>query len=154
MLGVVAAGWLSLHRDPALLSHDFGSDPGPALVPRLLLAALALGGGALALQGAWALAAGASRRGRAPAAGAGARAGRLGWPILFVVSLLAYQQALPLVGYRGATVAFCGAWMLVLTRRWEGRWRLRSVGLAVVAALAVTGAIYYVFKGLVRVPLP
>jgi hypothetical protein len=44
--------------------------------------------------------------------------------------------------------------MLVLTGRYQGRLTARSAVLAVAAAIAITGAIYYVFKGFVRVPLP
>jgi hypothetical protein len=61
---------------------------------------------------------------------------------------------LPAVGYPAATLGFCAAWMLVLTGRYQGRLTARSAVLAVAAAIAITGAIYYVFKGFVRVPLP
>lgn len=147
-VGIAAVGWLSLHRDPALRTHDFGTDPGPALVPRLLLAALAIGGVALMAHGGFGL----TRRGpRNPAVAGGPR--RFLWPILFVASLLVYQRALALAGYPAATVAFCAAWILVLTWR-ENRLTVRSAGLGVGAAVVVTAAIYYVFKGFVRVPLP
>jgi len=147
-VGIAAVGWLSLDRDPALRTHDFGTDPGPALVPRLLLVALAIGGAALMVHGGFGL----TRRGpRAPMAAEGAR--RFLWPTLFVASLLVYQRALPLAGYPAATFAFCAAWILVLTRR-EGWLTVRSAGVGVGAAVVITAAIYHVFKGFVRVPLP
>jgi Tripartite tricarboxylate transporter TctB family len=147
-LAVVGAGWLSLDRDPSLATHDFGSDPGPALVPRLLLTALGVGGVVLVVQGAWSLA----RRSAAAGPALGPR--RLLWPAAFVASLLVYRQVLAAAGYPAATLGFCAAWMLVLTRRYQGRLTARSAALSVAAAVAITGAIYYVFKGFVRVPLP
>jgi hypothetical protein len=118
-------------------------------VPRLLLAALGTGGIVLVVQGAFSLA-----RGPATAAGPALRPGRLLWPAAFVASLLVYREVLPAVGYPAATLGFCAGWMLVLTRRYQGRLTARSAALSVAAAIAVTGAIYYVFKGFVRVPLP
>lgn len=118
-------------------------------MPRLLLAALGIGGAVLAVQGAWRL----TRRPGA-AAGPASEPRRFLWPAVFVASLLVYQRVLPVAGYPVTTLAFCAAWILVLTGRYQGRLTPRSAGLAVTAAVAITAAIYYVFKGFVRVPLP
>jgi hypothetical protein len=103
----------------------------------------------LVVQGAWGL---ARRPGAAGGPGLGLR--RFLWPAAFVASLLVYRQVLPAVGYPAATLGFCAAWLLVLTGRYQGRLTARSAALSVAAAVAITGAIYYVFKGFVRVPLP
>jgi hypothetical protein len=150
LLAIAAGGWLSLRRDPALATFDFGSDPGPLLVPRLLLAALAIGGAALAGHGAWRR--WRPRPGAGEAAAAPARRGVL-WPLAFVAALLAYQRLLPVAGYPAATLAFSAAWILLLTWR-RGALTPRSAALGLLAAGLITGAIYVVFKGLVRVPLP
>jgi hypothetical protein len=150
MLALVAAGWLSLRRDPALATFDFGGDPGPLLVPRLLLAALGIGGAALVAHGAWRV----SRRTAGPA---GRRPvvepRRVAWPAAFVASLVVYQQLLPAAGYLAATFAFCAGWILVLG--WRRGTLTAGSGLAGVAAAAgITASIYAVFKLFVRVPLP
>lgn len=103
----------------------------------------------LVVQGAWGL---ARRPGAAGGPGLGLR--RFLWPAAFVASLLVYRQVLPAVGYPAATLGFCAAWILVLTGRYQGRLTARSAALSVAAAVAITGALYYVFKGFVRVPLP
>lgn len=151
-LAITAAGWLSLRRDPTLATYDFGSDPGPALVPRLLLAALGIGGAILAGHGAWRLA-------RPPGAPPGSRGARprlrrLLVPALFVASLFLYQHALPLAGYRAATVAFCVVWIVLLTWRRDERLTLRLGAVSVGSAALVTAGIYVVFRVFVRVPLP
>jgi hypothetical protein len=150
MLAVVAAGWLALRRDPALATFDFGSDPGPLLVPRLLLAALGIGGAALVVQGGWQV---SRRPGGLPAPCPAVEPQRVLWPASFVASLVAYQQILPAAGYLAATFTFCAAWILVLGWRW-GTLTARSALAGVVGAGAITASIYGVFKLFVRVPLP
>lgn len=150
ILAVTAAGWMSLRANRTLAMFDFGTDPGPALMPRLLLAGLGAGGLALAGRAAWRLVRSGGLRG-----GLAARswAPPLLWPAVFVASLVIYLAGLSVVGFRPATFAFCTAWVFALARRW-GRPPVRAAVLALAAAAMITGAVYSVFKGFVKVPLP
>ncbi|MDR7419271.1 MAG: tripartite tricarboxylate transporter TctB family protein [Armatimonadota bacterium] len=137
----------------ALAGFDFGTDPGPALMPRLLLWALGAGGVWLTAFGAWRLA----RSRRQPRAGPVARPSDLAKyaiPAAFALSLAVYVWGLFAAGFVAVTVVFCFFWIAALSRQGEGRlgWRraLTSAG----AAVAIAAAVYYVFKGFVRVPLP
>ena len=147
-LAIAAGGWLSLRADRTLRTFDFEEDPGPALVPRLLLIALAAGGLLLAGHGL--------RRmpGPRPRPGGGRGWGALALPAGFVASLAAYLAVLPRLGYRGATLLFCLAWIVTLSGLGRDRLTPRDWAVAVASAGLVTGSLYYLFRVFVRVPLP
>jgi hypothetical protein len=137
----------------ALEGFDIGTDPGPALMPRLLLWVLGAGGVWLTVLGGWRLVNSRRRRDVAPAAPL-VDLRRYAVPTVFALSLVIYVWGLFSAGFTAVTAAFCFAWIVVLTHQIEGRlgWQrtLTSAG----AAIAITAAVYYVFKGFVRVPLP
>ncbi len=148
LLGLAAVGLRALARHPDLVAYDFGADPGPGLLPRLLLWALAAGGGVLLAQGIWTLV----RSGRPEVAPGWGRP--LVLPALFALSLAGYVAALKPAGFRAATAVFATLWILVLTRQGGDRLSIRAAAGAVAAAAGITAAVYYVFKGFVKVPLP
>lgn len=149
IVGVV--GLVSLKRNATLTAFDFGTDPGPALVPRLLLLALLVGGFGLIGLGvtrtatAW-IGAGAAMRTVTPR--------RHAVLIGFVLSLAIYLGALPRIGFVWATLVFSTIWIAILARTAGNPVRPRGVATAIVAATVITTVIYYVFKGFVKVPLP
>lgn len=149
IVGVV--GLLSLKRNATLTTFDFGTDPGPALVPRLLLLALLVGGIGLIGLGVT----------RTVTTGIGAVAGlrratlrHHAVLIGFMLSLAVYLGALPRMGFVWATLVFTASWIAILTRTAGHPFRPRDVLTAIVAAAVITAAVYYVFKGFVKVPLP
>jgi hypothetical protein len=151
MLAAAAGGWWSL-AGSAPTGYDFDADPGPALVPRLLLAALGAGGAVLA---------GLGLRGLRRAAGARqastpglARGGPPLLPALFVATLAGYLVILPALGYLAATLLFSAGWILALAGRERSRAGPRAWALALGGGLAVTLTLYGIFRGFVRVPLP
>jgi hypothetical protein len=147
-LAIASGGWLSLRADRTLRTFDFGEDPGPALVPRLLLIALAVGGLLLAGHGLRRM------RGRRRRDGGGPGWGALALPTAFVASLAAYLAALPRLGYRVTTLLFCLAWIAALSGLGRDRLTPRDWAVAIASAGLVTGSLYYVFRVFVRVPLP
>lgn len=149
IVGVV--GLLSLKRNATLTTFDFGTDPGPALVPRLLLLALLVGGIGLIGLGLT----------RTATAGIGpvavlrtAALRRHAVLIAFVLSLAIYLGVLPRIGFVSATLMFSTSWIAILTRKAGNPIRPRTVTTAIVGATVITTVIYYVFKGFVKVPLP
>lgn len=152
LLAIVAVGWHSLATNETLATYDFGTDPGPALMPRLLLWVLGLGAVGLVGTGAWQL-------GHARGGGGGRRADRrlvdrLVLPGLFVLTLAVYLRALAPLGFRAATFLFCAAWTVALTWRFDGRLGRGPTAVALVSAGLITAGIYLVFKVFVKVPLP
>jgi hypothetical protein len=133
------------------LHRDYWPDPGPALLPELLLLVLLLGGAALLI-------------------GAGLRAARLravpgfrpdgtflaaiAYPILLMATLTLYVVVLRAAGFPAATLAFAALWCVVLAVREGGRPRPLRVALWLGQAAAITLAIYYVFRVMLGVPLP
>lgn len=150
LVGVTLAGFWSLRTNETIATFDFGTDPGPALFPRLLLSAL--GVSSLAVLGAagWRL-----RRAVEPRRSASARPrGRAWWVLSFVATLTAYVFAMPAVGFLPATLTFSVFWTVLLRYQDVKRFEARSILRSVLAAAALTGAIYLLFVTGVRVPLP
>lgn len=148
-LGIV--GLDSLARHPILTTFDFGTDPGPGLVPRLLLLALLGGGSVLVVLGAVRLWAG---RTDLPTVMGRITLGRHTSVIAFGLLLAAYIWALPRFGFVPVTLVFAVVWMAGMTAASGGGMRLRQAGSLMAAAVVITAALYYVFKGFVKVPLP
>ena len=123
------------------LLEDFGRDPGPALLPELLLAGLALAGVALALRG-WA----GLRR---TSAATKALSQSPTWPALAAIALMAIF--LPLRDLIGAefTLTGIGASLAVLAGRNETRSQLFSA----ILGGAVGFALFVLFNYGLSVPL-
>lgn len=143
------AGWWSVLRNPALVGDDYGLDPGPSLMPTLVLSILTLGAAVILIRGViGARIAGA----RPPDLGAAAR--RAIFPALFVGSLLVYVPLIFQIGFILASSVFAVIWIGVLGLRGQDRGRrtfLLNTGLG---TLIGVGLIYIVFVRLIGVPLP
>lgn len=153
----VAAGVLCLLAAAALsyvhltqagrLHADFGAEPGPALLPEILLAALGGAGVLLVARGAV-----ARRRWRkaapfaAPSAGAALPLGLLG-----LAALAMWAQAL--VGFGVATVTLGALTCAVLSAQERGRLTRGAAALACLEGAAVAACIYGVFRFILSVPL-
>ncbi|MDQ7839451.1 MAG: tripartite tricarboxylate transporter TctB family protein [bacterium] len=152
-LVVVAwAGRASVRAGQAQLQFDFDTDPGPYLVPEVLLLVVGAGGIVLVAAGAWRLA--RSARVLTPSVRWPENALRLLLVAAFVASMALYLRLLVAVGFRPATFALCTVWVFILARQAQQRPLLRDVAASLVIAAVVTGAVHFVFKSLVRVPLP
>ena len=150
LLGATAAGAWSLLGDETLRGFDYGADPGPGLVPSLLLVLLGVCAAALALRGLVGL------RPRVPVPEprdpSGAR--RAVYPALLVATLCLYALGMPAVGFIPATLAFTGLWSILIGRQETGAPTVRFTALRLVEALAITAAVYVVFAWFIKVPLP
>lgn len=137
-------GWWA-YRSNAPLRETFGApglDPGPAMFPVLVLAALGLGGLWLVLSGLWRRDPGLERL----------SAATLGPHLAFILSAGAAAHLMPLLGYVAPTTAFALAWLAYLT---PGPQRgPKGLALLLGLALAMAVIIQAVFVHLLRVPLP
>lgn len=141
-------GWWSVIGTPALWSDEYGADPGPGLLPKLVLSMLSLG--------ALILLADAARRIllEPPPAGywPGLRRHTL-MPALFLASLLILIPAIDTLGFIPASGGFAFAWMVVLGHRSGEGAPGALLPLAAAGAVIGVGLIYFVFVYLIGVPL-
>ncbi len=132
-------------RQEGRLHEDYGAEPGPALLPEILLAALALIGVALLLRGFWIgrtvllarqekLEPGGETDGRAS--------------LVVFVLLAAAMFAQSAIGV-GVAIAILGAVLCVILARQERR----PLPRAVVEGALVAGALYAMFRFVLSVPL-
>ncbi len=155
ILAWACVGWISVAGSSRIFM-DAGLDPGPALLPLVVLGALSAGGLAILATGV----AGLLRAGSRPAAPRMPLAQRLR-PHLVPVALLATMAVYPTVmrgiGYAAATVIFVLGWTLALTA-WrllpDRRARLLAAVAAVAASAAVVGILYGGFVVIIHAPLP
>jgi hypothetical protein len=142
------AGWSSFLTTPALHTDDYGVDPGPDLLPYIVLVTLSLG--AVLLIGAGLRRSfaepGDNRYWRQLFDGSVA-------PALFVVSLIVYVVAIDAIGYLISSVIVAFAWMTVLGLRDRDGPTTAVVTKAALATAIGIGAIYVVFVYLIGVPV-
>jgi len=142
------AGWWSFFTTTALYRDDYGVDPGPGLLPVIVLATLSVGAVLLIGTGARQLASapGDDRYWRRLLDG-----GLV--PTLFVASLLVYVSVINAIGYLLASglLAFC--WIAALGLRHRDGPTRAIVLTAAAATLVGVGAIYIVFVVLIGVPV-
>ena len=150
LLGATAVGAWSLLGNETLREFDYGADPGPGLVPSLLLILLGVCAAALALRGL----VGLRRRVPVPEPREPLGARRIVYPALLVATLCLYVLGMPAVGFIPATVLFTGLWSILIGRQETGVLTIRSTALRLVEALAITAAVYVVFAWFIKVPLP
>jgi hypothetical protein len=142
------AGWSSFLTTPALRADDYGVDPGPDLLPYIVLVTLSLGAVLLIGAGLRRMFAepGNDRYWRQLFDGSMA-------PALFIVSLIVYVVAIDAIGYLISSALLAFAWMTIVGLRNRDK---PTSAVAVRAALATAigiGAIYVVFVYLIGVPV-
>lgn len=145
-LAWAALGWYGLLGNATLLAAQRSwLAAGPALLPFVVLAVLTLGGFIILIKGGLAL-----RRGWGAFSMDGARHG---YAVALVLSLVALVATMQAVGFFLATLVFCCAWLLTLSRR-IARDGFRVILMAVSCSLLIAGLVYFIFAELVKVPLP
>ena len=142
------AGWFSVLTNNQIIGVDFGADPGPGLLPAIVLTILT--GGSLILIGAGLY---GLKAWRAPPI-AWRRIGRqVIMPLLLATSLVAYIPIIHVLGFIAGNALFAAAWMLLLgigEVRSDPRRGLMNIALGVLIGV---GLIYYVFIYWIGVPL-
>lgn len=142
------AGWWSVAATPALWADEYGVDPGPGLLPRLVLGLLTLG--ALVLIG------NGVRRMLTETAEPGfwdrLKRGTL-VPAIFIVSLVVYVPAFELIGYVPASVVLAATWMAFLGLRSRDGSAASALLQAGAGTAIGVGLIYLIFVQLIGVPV-
>jgi Tripartite tricarboxylate transporter TctB family len=145
------AGLFGLLSRPGLWRDDYGLDPGPALLPGLVVGSLLAGGLALVVKGSVAVM--QSRTGSLreiiaiesrPAVIAG----------LLLASVIAYALAMRQIGFAWATPVFAAVWIAVISRRDGSAGAIQTAVRAVLGGVALTASVLFVFQRLIGVLLP
>ncbi len=142
------AGWWSLAATAALSSDEYGVDPGPGLLPRLVLTILTLGALVLIGNGIRRLLAEPTERGYWDRL----RRGTL-VPAIFILSLALYVPSIELIGYVPASGLFALAWMTFLGLRSREGAPVSPLLQAGVGTVIGVGLIYLIFVQLIGVPV-
>jgi len=142
------AGWWSFVTTPALRADFYGVDPGPDLLPLIVLTVLSLG--ALVLIGGGlrriATEPGNARYWRQLVDGSLA-------PMLFVASLVVYVLAMTAIGYLLASGLLAFLWIVFLGLRHRDEPTRAVVLTAALATVVGVGAVYVIFVHLIGVPV-
>ena len=141
-------GWWSAIGTSALWSDEYGVDPGPGLLPMLVLAILSMGAAILLVGGLRRILSESTENGY----WSGLRRDTL-LPVFFVTSLLVYVPAIEIVGFIPSSGVFAFAWMVVLGFKSGGGAPRALLPLAAAGALVGVGLIYFVFVYLIGVPI-
>ena len=133
---------------PALSAEEYGVDPGPGLLPRIVLIVLSAGALILSVNGA--------RRMILEPAEPGywdkLRRGTL-VPAIFIGSLAIYVPAIELIGYLPASAVLSAAWMAFLGYRSGEGGSKSPLILAGAGTFIGVGLIYFIFAYLIGVPV-
>lgn len=144
-----AVGWWSVSFDPELWAEDYGLDPGPGLMPKLVLMVLTAGSLTFLVRGL----VGRRAVGARPVTLTARAVYPVLSPVLLAASILVYVAAIFQIGFLAASGAFSLIWMVVLGLKDERRggvffWVQTGAGAIIGVAL-----IYFVFVRLIGVPL-
>jgi len=143
------AGWWSVLGNDELSSDMYGLDPGPGLMPKLVLSVLTFGSVAILVKGLVGL----------QVTGDGmpnpvAIARHVMFPALFASSVLLYLSLIFWIGFVTSSLIFSTVWMGVLGLRSDRRKRSTVLLQAGVGTVIGVGLIYVIFGRLIGVPLP
>lgn len=142
------AGWYALVTNAQILGVDFGLDPGPGLLPRIVLTILSSGALILVVSGV----AGLLKSAAAPLPWGTMLRGSI-LPILLCLSLATYLPLVRGLGFIAATSFYSLALMVVLSRRSLRVFpKATAVSIAIGTAICVA-LIYALFVRWIGVPL-
>ena len=151
LFALSAIGAWSLLTDPFITQESYGNDPGPGMLPGVLLVLLALSSLAM-------IAIGWARLVRLRGLGGQVHRGA-GWkpmlvPLLLVVTLLVYASAMTEFGFLETTAIFAILWTFVIGVQDHARPGALRLAVWLIEGVAICAAIYVVFAWFIKVPLP
>lgn len=142
------AGWWSLAATPAVSADEYGVDPGPGLLPRLVLTLVTLGALILVGNGVRRMLTEATE----PSYWDRLRRGTL-VPAIFIGSVAVYVPIIGLIGYVPASALLAFAWMSFLGYRTREGSPVSPLLQAGTGTVIGVGLIYLIFVHLIGVPV-
>ena len=143
-------GWLSVINSPALWIDEYGTDPGPGLLPIISLTILSLGALTLITVGAFQTVAqqAATEPGYWPRLLQGSLL-----PAFFVISLIVYISLIDVIGFIPTSTIFSLTWMLILGAKNRNETPATLLPPVAIGTSIGVGLIYFVFLYLIGVPI-
>lgn len=152
LFAISAVSAWSLSANRFIVAGSYGDDPGPGLLPAILLALLGLF--SLAMIGL-----AVARLVRLRGTLDDSRQPRDAWrtfliPALFVVTLLIYAQSMMALGFLETTGAFAVFWTIAIGMQDTGRPDARRLAIWLLEGAAICAGIYAIFAWFINIPLP
>lgn len=141
-------GWISILTNVQIVGVDFGLDPGPGLMPTIVLSILSAGSLSLIAFGL----VGLTKDQLRPIAWRSV-AHQVVMPLLLVGSLLGYVPLIRWLGFPLANVLYAAVWMIILSTADLRRDPVRALLPILLGTVIGVGLIYFVFIYWIGVPL-
>lgn len=152
LFAVSAVGAWSLSANRFIVAGSYGNDPGPGLLPAILLALLGLFSLAM-------IALAVARLLRLRGTRNNSRQPRDAWwtflvPALLVVTLLFYAQSMTELGFLETTGTFAVFWTVAIGMQDTGWPDARRLAIWLLEGAAICAGIYAIFAWFIKIPLP
>lgn len=152
LLVVSTVGAWSLSTNKFVVGVDYGNDPGPGLLPAILLTLLALS--SIVMMGIASVKLLRLRRTETES-GLHANAGYpLLVPTLMIIALLAYTLSMTELGFLETTITFAVFWTVAIGVQDYGRPDVWRLAIWLLEGSAICAGVYVVFAWFIKIPLP
>ncbi|MCS5653495.1 MAG: tripartite tricarboxylate transporter TctB family protein [Candidatus Marinimicrobia bacterium] len=145
-------GTWGIVTDDFLMEEDYGADPGPSLVPIMLLCVLGLLGIHMTTKACYYILKNSNRVTKIPSI-------TENWitfliPLTFVCTMFFYTWIIEIIGFIWVTLGFTLLWIFTIGIHDNGQPTKKDILLYFVYSVAMTFFIYYIFVHLIMVQLP
>ncbi len=145
-------GTWGIVTDDFLMEEDYGADPGPSLVPIMLLCVLGLLGIHMTTKACYYILKNSNRVTKIPSI-------TENWitfliPLTFVCTMFFYTWIIEIIGFIWGTLGFTLLWIFTIGIHDNGLPTKKDILLYFVYSVAMTFFIYYIFVHLIMVQLP
>ena len=145
-------GTWGIVTDDFLMEEDYGADPGPSLVPIILLCVLGLLGIHMTTKACYYILKNSNRVTKIPSI-------TENWitfliPLTFVCTMFFYTWIIEIIGFIWVTLGFTLLWIFTIGIHDNGLPTKKDILLYFVYSVAMTFFIYYIFVHLIMVQLP
>ena len=152
VIAFTSIGTWGIVTDDFLMEEDYGADPGPSLVPIMLLCVLGLLGIHMTTKACYYILKNSKRVTKIPSI-------TENWitfliPLTFVCTMFFYTWIIEIIGFIWVTLGFTLLWIFSIGIHDNGRPTIKEILLYIVYSVAMTLFIYYIFVHLIMVQLP
>jgi hypothetical protein len=152
VIAFTSIGTWGIVTDDYLMGDDYGADPGPALVPIMLLCLLGFLGINMTIKACYNILKYSNRVTNTPNTTENWIAFLI--PLTFVCSMFFYTWIIETIGFILVTLGFTLLWIFSIGIHDNGRPTIKKILLYIVYSVVMTFFIYYIFVHLIMVQLP
>jgi len=152
VIAFTSIGAWGIVTDDYLMEEDYGADPGPSLVPIMLLCVLGLLGLNMTTKACYNILKNSNRVTKIPSNTDNWHAYLI--PLTFVCTMFFYTWIIEIIGFIWVTLGFTLLWIFSIGIHDNGRPTKKEILLYIVYSVTMTLFIYYIFVHLIMVQLP